>query len=30
VIKVVGFSPSALDPGLFIHLSSHGNTLLLL
>ena len=30
MIKVVDFSPSALDPGLFIHLSPQGNTLQLL
>ena len=30
MIKVVDFSPSALDPSLFIHLSPQGNTLQLL
>ena len=30
MIKVVGFKPSDHDPALFIHLSPHGRTLLLL
>jgi len=30
VIKAAGFKPSDHDPALFIHLSSHSRTLLLL